>query len=220
MRLRDRILAQLQRTPGATDRELTNLIYGRDAGPQTVNGECRFLAQMSQIERRQREDGWIGNFILGDSKAPSEPSVASDKISATGSPVERCVSGNRSSDAILSEDEVKRSLERWLNANGWSTTIAWAKVRGIDILAIRGSQRWVIEAKGCGSLQPMRVNYFLAILGETLQRMDSEETRYSIALPDMAQFRGLWARLPALAKKRTGITLLLIGNADKVTELS
>jgi hypothetical protein len=49
------------------------------------------------------------------------------------------------------------------------------------------------EAKGCGSLQPMHVNYFIAILGELLQRINDPGARYSIALPDMKQYRGLWA---------------------------
>jgi hypothetical protein len=79
-----------------------------------------------------------------------------------------------------------------------------------NCVAVKGKYRWVIEAKGCGSRQPMRVNYFLAILGETLQRMDDPGTRYSIALPDMAQFRGLWERLPELAKERTKVTALFI----------
>jgi hypothetical protein len=59
----------------------------------------------------------------------------------------------------------------------------------------------------------MRVNYFLAILGEILQRMSDPEAKYSIALPDLGQFRNLWARLPELAKSRTGITILFV-NAD------
>jgi len=29
----------------------------------------------------------------------------------------------------------------------------------------------------------MRVNYFLGVLGETLQRMDDAQAKYSIALP-------------------------------------
>ena len=40
------------------------------------------------------------------------------------------------------------------------------------------------------------------------QRMDDPAARYSIALPDMAQFRGLWKRLPQLAKQRTQVTAL------------
>jgi hypothetical protein len=56
----------------------------------------------------------------------------------------------------------------------------------------------------------MRVNYFLAILGETLQRMSDSNAKYSIALPDMKQYRGLWERLPKLAKERTGISILFV----------
>jgi hypothetical protein len=79
----------------------------------------------------------------------------------------------------------------------------------------------VIEVKGSGSLNPMRVNYFLAVLGEILQRMHDPEALYSIALPDMAQFRGLWRRLPALAKSRTQISALFVsqsGHVEEVTE--
>jgi len=63
----------------------------------------------------------------------------------------------------------------------------------------------------------MRINYFLSMLGETLQRMDDPAARYSIALPDMAQYRSLWERLPALAKERTTIDILFVdadGNID------
>jgi hypothetical protein len=64
----------------------------------------------------------------------------------------------------------------------------------------------------------MRVNYFLAILGELLQRMDDEATKYSIALPDLPQFRGLWDGLPTLAKTRTGITALFVSQDGSVIE--
>lgn len=64
----------------------------------------------------------------------------------------------------------------------------------------------------------MRVNYFLGILGETLQRMADEEAKYSIALPDVPQFRGLWSRLPELAKSRTTITALFVSPEGVVRE--
>lgn len=35
--------------------------------------------------------------------------------------------------------------------------------------------------------------------------MNDSEARYSIALPDLEQFRRLWERLPKLAKERTTI---------------
>jgi len=110
----------------------------------------------------------------------------------------------------LSEDEIKQVLDRWLSSKGWETNVAWGHARGIDIEAMRGSQRWIIEVKGPGSRQPMRVNYFIGILGETLQRMDDPKAKYSIALPDLVQYRGLWGRLPVLAKKRTKISILFV----------
>ncbi len=73
--------------------------------------------------------------------------------------------------------------------------------------------RYILEGslqRSGGSRQPMRVNYFLAILGETLERMDDPGACYSISLPDLAQFRGLWERLPELAKERTKVTALFV----------
>ena len=64
--------------------------------------------------------------------------------------------------------------------------------------------------EGPGSRQPMRVNYFLGILGETLQRMNDPNARYTIALPDLEQYRKLWNKLPQLAKERTTIDMILV----------
>ena len=66
----------------------------------------------------------------------------------------------------------------------------------------------------------MRVNYFLAILGETLQRMSNEDSAYSIALPDMPQYRRLWDRLPTLAKRRTDISIILVSHNGRVIHLN
>jgi|GraSoi2013_100cm_1033763.scaffolds.fasta_scaffold67506_2 hypothetical protein len=120
---------------------------------------------------------------------------------------------------IPSEDKVKRSLKAWLEASGWEVSVIWGRAHGIDLEAKRNGQRWIIEAKGCGSRNPMRVNYFLGILGELLQRMDDPDVRYSIALPDMQQFRRLWQRLPQLAKARTTISALFVSPSGKVEEV-
>lgn len=125
----------------------------------------------------------------------------------------------RNPSANLSEDHVKTLLCEHLKREGWHVQAAMGKSRGIDIEARRSSKRWIIEAKGSGSLNPMRVNYFLAVLGETLQRMDNPETKYSIALPDLPQFRGLWSRLPRLAKERTKISCLLVRENGEFDEI-
>lgn len=124
----------------------------------------------------------------------------------------------RESQVGLSEDELKGHLENWLSINGWSTKIAWGHARGVDIEATREGQKWLLEVKGIGSRQPMRVNYFIAVLGETLQRMNDPKAKYSIALPDVPQFRGLWQRLPDLAKGRTRISALFVSADGSVSE--
>jgi hypothetical protein len=119
----------------------------------------------------------------------------------------------------LSEDQVKAQVKEWLEADGWQTEVAWGKARGTDIVARRNGETWLIEAKGCGSRPEMRVNYFIAMLGEVLQRMSVPDAHYSIALPDMIQFRRLWERLPALARQRTGITAIFVAAGGAVDHL-
>jgi hypothetical protein len=200
MTLAHRILQAVEAEPGITDRRLAELIFGPGAAQQRVNGECRLLADRGLLERARRLDGLIGNSRKSDPVGLHED--ARTKLIAL--------------QVQTSEDELKTALKAWLEADGWEVEVAWAKSRGVDLHARRGSERWIIEAKGCGSLNAMRVNYFLGVLGETLQRMNDTEATYSIALPDLKQFRSLWARLPALAKERTQISALFVRDDGRV----
>lgn len=206
MTLKDRIIAHVTRFPGQTDREITDVLQGHGKPQQSVNQTARLLEAEGVLERRPRADGLIGNYLSGKGEA-SEPM-----------PEKEIPKASRSADG-LSEDEVKRFVKDWLERDGWSVTVAWGRQRGIDIEATRGEERWLIEAKGCGSRPEMRVNYFIAMLGELLQRMDDPEAIYAIALPDMPQFRGLWDRLPDLAKKRTEISALFVDEGGTVRQV-
>ncbi|MBT5356885.1 MAG: MarR family transcriptional regulator [Rhodospirillaceae bacterium] len=197
--LKDSLAQVIAERPGRTDRELTDVLKGKDTAQQPVNIAARQLEADGVIIRRKRHDGLIGNYpgpenVIGSYASRKEPAALPASMNAD----------------TMSEDELKEHLVRWLEAEGWTTEVAWGRTRGIDIDARRGRERWIIEAKGCGSLQPMRVNYFIGILGETLQRMDDPDARYAIAFPDMQQFRNLWERLPSLAKQRTGISALFV----------
>lgn len=119
----------------------------------------------------------------------------------------------------LQEEAIKHILTDLLRADGWDVQTAWGHKRGVDIDAKRGNERWLIEVKGPGAHSQARVNYFLGILGETLRRMDDASARYSIALPDMKQYRDLWHSLPKLAKERTSIDMLLVDSAGNIEEL-
>lgn len=72
----------------------------------------------------------------------------------------------------------------------------------------------LLEAKGSAMNPPQQVNYFLGALGELLQRMSDPEATYGLALPDSQQYRGLAARLPALAWQRLRLTVLFVSKDD------
>ncbi|MFH1445849.1 MAG: MarR family transcriptional regulator [Chloroflexota bacterium] len=203
--LRERIVIYLQNYPGSTDREITDALNGHSAPQQPVNQTCHKLENTGILIRRKRPDGLIGNYLTSNA--------------STFAISQKPLVNQKAVDDHLTEGNVKKTLEKWLVNQGWQVQVAWGHSHGIDIDAKRGMQRWVIEVKGGGSLQPMRVNYFLGVLGEVLQRMDDPDASYSIAFPDMQQFRNLWDRLPSLAKKRTQITALFVdgeGNIDRI----
>lgn len=202
--LSDKIMDVVTKQPGITDRWLAEAIFGVGTPQQRVNGECRHLATKGVLTRARRSDGLIGNYSKEEGASPS---IANPEPAGNPDP------------SLFSEDEVKRVLEAWLSALGWSVKIAWARTRGIDMHASKDDQRWIIEVKGGGSLSAMRVNYFLGVLGETLQRMDDPDAMYSIAFPDLRQFRNLWSRLPTLAKERTRISALFVQKDGVVEEV-
>jgi len=109
----------------------------------------------------------------------------------------------------MTEDEVKQAVADWLQAQGWDVSVAWGRTRGIDIDATRGTEHFVIEAKGAGRYDQMSRNFFFVVLGDLLQRMTDEHTRHGLALPDMPPFINLVQRFPELARRRTQITFLL-----------
>ncbi len=199
-----RILALLGESPGLTDRQITNHLLGTTAGQQSVNIAARALAKKGRLLRRRREDGLIGNY-MSDVAPATEPQTPK--------------AGTPSADSDLSEDRLKHHLREWFRSNGWDPHVAWGHERGIDIKAVRKDEIWVVEVKGIGSRPEMRVNYFIGILGETLQRMNDPAAKYSIALPDVPQFRRLWGRLPRLAKQRTQVSVLFVTAKGLVTEV-
>jgi len=201
--LKERLLEHVELEPGLTDREITNRLLGRDAPQQGVNQVARQLASAGRGVRRQRQDGKMGNYPANIAAGSNVPVASSIEV--------------QSSD-FQSEDDVKRRLQTWLEAAGWKVTVVWGRSQGVDLDAHRGNSRWIVEAKGQGTLNPMRVNYFLCVLGELLQRMEDPQARYSIALPDVPQFRRLWARLPPLARERTRISALFVSRSGPIEE--
>jgi hypothetical protein len=204
MTLAEQIVELLKQKPGLSDRQITDQLFGVDKPPQSVNIVCRNLEEHGILLRRKTYGNPIGNYLAG--KEVEKLQVQKTKP-------------EMNNEEHFSEAVLKKVLAEWLIAQGWTVKVAWGYEHGIDIDAKKENERWIIEVKGQGSLNPMRVNYFLGILGETLQRMKDQNAKYSIALPDMQQFRNLWQRLPSLAKSRTEITAIFVNEQGSVIEI-
>lgn len=199
MALKDEILNYLRSFPGATDTELEHALKKNH---QHINMTCRGLVEKGVLVRQcnPEKDNKIGNYPTG-----------------TELPAVTVVPRKDTAENVLQEEDIKHVLNDYLRREGWTVSVAWGHTPGVDIDARKANEHWLIEVKGPGSRQPMRVNYFIGILGETLQRMTDPDARYSIAFPDMSQYRGLWNRLPKLAKDRTTIDMLLIDAKGNIT---
>ncbi len=201
MILKEKICDLLRKQPGLSDRQIANCLHGKDAPQQPINIACRDLEKRGLVTRQKREDGVIGNYLTESGPPPPPRSRDSKEKGQT-------------------EDGVKRAVEAWLAAKGWKVKVAWGGSRGVDITATKENQpTWIIEVKGEGAHDQAQGNYFIAILGQILQRMEDVDAIYSIALPDLPRFRGLWDRLPAGAKLCTGITAIFVSSDGTVTEL-
>ena len=205
MTLAERIVKLLKQNPGLSDRQITDNLLGADKPQQPVNIVCRNLEKKGILSRRKVGGSPIGNYLTGQELVVSSSKAKTDDDE----------SGGR-----FSEDAIKKVLENWLIAQGWKVKVAWGQERGIDVEAITNEKRWVIEVKGQGKHDQARGNYFIGMLGETLQRMEDPIAKYSIALPDIQRYRNLWQRLPSLAKSRTAITAIFVDEEGNIREVT
>jgi hypothetical protein len=196
------IFRLLEHNPGLSDGELSAALRGPGASLHYISQSCKDLESQSILCRKKREDGLIGNWL-------KDNEYTAKLVRQTGMETRAY--------AIL-EKKIKQILESYLTSRGWKPEIVWGIGHGIDIESKRGNKRWIIQVKGPSILRPINANVFLSVLGEVLQRMDDPNCRYSIALPDIEQFRRLWERLPGLAKTRTGITALFVKFASDTVE--
>jgi hypothetical protein len=195
------IIRLLEYNPGLSDKEIAHIVKARSESPQYINQKCRYLESEGILQRKKREDGLIGNWLTENGLLHSinQPALADEA-------------------GEFLEKKIKKFLETYLTSQGWETSVAWGVTHGVDIEARRGRQRWIIEVKGADPLNPVPVKAFVSVLGELLQRMDDQTSKYSVAFPDVEQFCRLWERLPLLVKQRTGITMLLVNLKGEVME--
>jgi len=119
--------------------------------------------------------------------------------------------------SCLSENVIKQLLKVHLISEGWKTEMYRKTHHGLDVIALRGEEQWVIIIKGEESADI--VESFISALGSIVHVMEDPNSKYSIALPDTMPFRRLWERLPFLTKQRTGITALFVNQSGSVVEI-
>jgi hypothetical protein len=197
------IIWLVKHNPGLSDKELSEAIQGRGASSKYINQNCQSLKTQGVLYRKKREDGLIGNWLKEN-----------DHTIQLVNQVEM-----KSQSEDVSEKKIKQILEKYLAERGWTPEIDWSASHGIDVQARRGDEHWIIQVKGAGTFHSILINKFLIVLGEIVQRMDDPKIRYSIALPDIEEFRRLWERVPALAKSRLQISVLFVNlTGNKVEE--
>jgi hypothetical protein len=231
---RERIISHLRTHPeGADDDELSAALSIRPRA--TVNRICRELEREGMIRRRAEGMEWkiVNRWVSSPLPPPPEvppprpvevlPPDRDQPVDMPRDPGVRMVPLSDDTvrtfvyegTASLSEDQVKVVLKAALEKEGWKVDVRWGHVQGIDLDARRGAERLIIEAKGEGSRNPMRVNYFLGAMGELLQRMDSSEPSYAIALPAHRQFAGLVCRLPTWVRAHLKLQFFLVRPVSK-----
>lgn len=179
---------------------------------QSVNQTARRLEAQGLLRRIPGPDGKIVNALPAQAAPRSaQPVGESTRAGAQldAGPATAAGRRDRFTGDRITEDEVKEAVRAYLVAHGFEVEVAWGHAAGIDIDARhRDGRRYVIEAKGeLGIPGAQQHNYFVGMLGELVQRMSDPEARYSIALPDNRQYRGLVNRLPTVAKERLRMTV-------------
>jgi hypothetical protein len=172
-----------------------------------VNQTCRRLEAAGITERYVGRDGKFVNRLRQPEAGQSARSTAEPT-----SPHPASISAVR----LIAEDQVKAAVKLHLEADCWVVKVAWGRERGIDILARRGDETLIVEAKGEAANPPQQVNYFLGALGELIQRMTVVTASYGLALPDNRQYRGLVQRLPGLARERLNLVIFYVDPAGTV----
>jgi hypothetical protein len=203
--LADRILDAIRYAPLDDDVLARRLGVGHR---QAVNQAARCLEAEGRLRRFTGPDGKIVN-ALPDSPAQQTSEPTPPPVVPGGSDHRR-----------ITEDEVKEAVRAHLTGRGFDVSVAWGRVRGIDIDARHADgRRYVIEAKAeVGKVGAQQVNYFVGMLGELVQRMDDAQASYGIALPDNRQYRGLVNRVPSLANERLRLAVFWVSReGDKLT---
>ncbi len=120
---------------------------------------------------------------------------------------------------LLTEDQVKMAVQEYLERAGWSVSIAWGQINGIDIQAHRQHEHLYLEATGEAADPAEQVRLFIEALGKLVQRLQEPSAAYGLALPDTSAHRGLVQNLPPLAWQRLSMVIFFVSRDWVVSDV-
>lgn len=135
-----RIMELMKSSPGLSDREITDTLFGHNANQQPVNQACRNLASQALLIRRKRSDGRIGNFPAEHGGPQLSPAIAHGHTPTPGDSAEqRQAEGHligllaKKLGITLSKNRIDLPGGGWLEVDGASDSPpiiceAWAHV--------------------------------------------------------------------------------------------
>jgi hypothetical protein len=111
----------------------------------------------------------------------------------------------------MNEAQVVETFARWLTVNGWTvrTQVDW-----VDVVAERGDERLIAEAKGHGKDNGAAADI---LYGQILRRIPREPRpgeRYAIVVPAQAERAVL--RVPDRVRAMLGLEVFVIDGAGQV----
>lgn len=116
---------------------------------------------------------------------------------------------------MRSEADVQGAVVRWLLERGWD--VSEGPRSGADLIAHRGAEHLVVEAKGHTAYPGVDVD---TLFGQILRRIDpaAEMTRYAVAVPETLLHTV--QRVDASILDRLDIAVLLVDDFGRVRVLA
>lgn len=104
---------------------------------------------------------------------------------------------------------VQTSIEEYFEKQGYEVE----KDGQVDLIAVKGSDRWVVEAKGITEAIGTDFN---TCLGQLVKSMTSRENQYAIAIPKHVKYKRQCSMLSSYFRELVQLHILVIDDQGEV----
>lgn len=104
---------------------------------------------------------------------------------------------------------VQTSIEKHFEVQGYDVE----KDGQVDLIAVKGSDRWIIEAKGVSEAIGTDFN---TCLGQLVKSMTSNESKYAIAIPKHAKYKRQCLLLSSYFRELVQLHIIVVSDNGEV----